>query len=222
VRNLGALPLVVPLATAAVFAGLAGLMGAGGAESRSLAKLLLAGLEVGLPLAAGLIAAGVVAGEPAVELHCSLPTRYRTTLGRRLALLLGWTSLVCVGCAALLAQVDRWIVPRPFAVGQLGWLAPLLWFVAAGAALALALRSRAASRGVLVGVWLAVNLFRETFLGSDLLRPWFLFATTYTPGAGADHWPGNRATIVATAVAVAIGAWAMLRTGEAPVGGGGA
>jgi len=219
-RRLGALPLALPPLTVGVFAALAGLMGAGGADSRQIAKLLLAGLEVGLPLAAGLIAAGVVAGEPAVELHCSLPTRYRVTLLRRLALLLAWTSLVSVGAAALLVGVDRWLVPRPFALAQLGWLAPLLWFVAVGATLALALRSRAASSGLLTGVWLLENLFRETFLATDWLRFWFLFATTYTPGAAAEEWPANRATLVGTAAVVAVGAWAMTRTGEAHVLGG--
>jgi hypothetical protein len=39
------------------------------------------------PLVTGLVAAAIVAGERATELHLSLPTPLRTTLGRRLALL---------------------------------------------------------------------------------------------------------------------------------------
>jgi hypothetical protein len=198
-RRLGWLGLAAPALVALAFVGMALLMVLTGAEERQVARLLTAGLELGLPLVAGIVAAHVVTEEPAVDLQLTLETGYRTTLARRLALLVGWTALASLLWAGSLRLFGLWAVPGPFLLGQLSWLAPLLWFVAVGVLVALLLRSRTASSAVLGGIWLFENtLGRVVFLQNDWLRPFFLFATTYTPDA--DYWLWNRLAILCMAL----------------------
>jgi len=213
VRVLGGLGLAMPPMVLLVFGGVAALAAAGGAPPGRVARVVTAGLELGLPLAAGFVAATVVAHEDALELQLGLPTRYRTTVVRRLALLAIWVGLVAAATAAGAVGFGWRVVPTPFVVGQLAWLAPLLCFVAAGAGLALLTRSRSASAAFLGGMWVGQNLFAEFLAGRDWSRPVFLFATTYAPDAG--FWLANRLSLVGIAVLVALGVWGLLNGGEA-------
>lgn len=185
-----------------------------GSEKAQIARLGGAGLEMGLPLAAGLAAATTVVNDPAVAIQLALPTHYRTTVLRRLALSVGWTAIVALASASALRITGLWQlgVPESFVVGQLIWLAPLLWMVALGAVLALLLRSRTAASAVLGGLWLAENVFAQIITSVDLTRAFFLFATTYTPGA--DYWLDNRLFLIGSSLVLAFGMVLALRDGE--------
>jgi hypothetical protein len=206
IRRLGRLGLALPGFVALGFLAVAGLMALADAETRQIARALTAGLELGLPLAAGLAASSIAADEPALDLQLTLRTRYRTTLLRRLALLTGWTAMVALAWASTLRLAGLWVVPGRFLVGQLSWLAPLLWFVAAGALLALLSRGRTAGTALLGGLWVLENTPAgiALFVSHGWLRPIFLFATTHTPGE--DYWLGNRLALITTALALGLGA----------------
>jgi hypothetical protein len=204
-RRVGAPGAAAPALVLLAFAILAGIASLSGTEPHRVAWLLTAALEVGLPFAAGLAAAHITATEPAVELQLSLKTRYRDTLVRRLFLLVACSSLLALLWAGALRLAGLWRVPGSFLIGQLGWFAPLLWFVGAGALLALLLRARAASGAILGGVWLFENLFGGLMVEREWARPFFLFATTYTPGA--DYWLSNRLVLIATALVALAAVW---------------
>lgn len=141
-------------------------------------------------------------------------TPYATTLARRLTLLLGWTALAALLWASALWLADLWEVPGSFVTGQLSWLSPLLWFVAAGAVLALASRGRTVSIAILSGLRVFENapFGSEQFLSREWLRPFFLFATTYTPGQ--EYWLGNRLALIGMAAALAVIGAVLLRKEE--------
>lgn len=178
------------------------------------------GLEAFMPLVAGLATACVVADEPALELHLTLRTHYRTTMARRLALTVGWTSLVATLWAVTLWFLGFWSWPGPFVVMQLGWLAPVLWYASFGVLLSLLLKNRAASGAILGGFWLA-----ETSLGGLLFNHYWisllaLSATTYAlPFNGMEWWLGNRAVLISTSFAMAFFSVRILRNNEALVRG---
>lgn len=208
----------MPGVVALIVSLIAALMALRGRETGEVARALTAGLELGLPLAAGLVAAQVAGDEPALDLQLSLRTRYSTTLARRLALLIAWTALAALLWASSLRLAGLWEVPGSFLTGQLSWLSPLLWFVAAGAVLALAFRGRTASSAILGGLWVFENsVGRELFLSREWLRPFFLFATTHEPGEA--YWLGNRIALLGMAVALALCVPVLLK-GEALASGG--
>lgn len=223
-RRLGGRALALPLIVLLLFGGMALVVGVLGGEERLVARLLVAAVELGLPLAAGVAAAGVVGDDPAVDLQLAVATRYRRTLARRLGLLVVGAAVPAMLWTAAVRLTGYWAVwvPGSILVGQLVWLAPLLWFVAVGALLAVLLGNRATSGALLAGVWGFELLFREAFLGREWLRPVYPFATTFAPGA--DFWLTNRLALVATAVVIALGAgWLAARTdliAEARGGGG--
>lgn len=219
-RRVGSLGLTMPLVVAVTFLAVGGLQLLAGASQEQVGRTLTAGLEVGLPLAAGLVAATVVSVDPAVSLQLALPTRYRTTVLRRLALATVWTALIAIAWASLLWVNGLWTWPEPFLKLQLGWLAPLLWLVGLGALLTLLFQSRTASSAILGGLWLVQNVFYGLILESDWARPFFLFATTYTLGAEADYWIGNRATLVCTALVFLICVSLLLNRNESLDAGG--
>jgi hypothetical protein len=222
VRWLGWSGLAMPALILAFVAGMGLLMDLNGAGREQISRLLATVPEWGLPLAAGVMASNVVAREPAVDLHLTLETRYRTTVARRLAVLVGWTALASfVWCAALRA-VGLWQlwVPGSFLLGQLSWLSPLLWFVALGALLALALRSRAASGAILGGLWVVEHLFGGLMFQYDWLSRFFLFATTYALEMGMDYWVENRLVLLASALAMLLAVALLLGRTEALVAGG--
>ena len=219
-RGLGRLGVAMPVFVVLGFAAVAALMALTGATERQVARVLAAVLEVGVPLAAGLAAASVVTGDPAADLHLTLRTRYRTTVLRRLAILFAWTATISASWALVLRGAGLWSlwVPEPFLTSQLGWMAPLSWCVSFGALLALVLRGSASSGAILGGLWVSEHLFGGLMFEHDWLRPFFLFATTYTPGM--EYWLGNRLVLIASALVLMLGVALMLRRGEALVSGG--
>lgn len=206
-RGLGRTGVTMPAGVLLGFAGLAGMMHLLGAADRHVARVLVAALEAGLPLAAGVVAAGITADDPALDLQLALWTPYRVTLARRLAILVIWTALWAFAWTSALHAAGLWRlwVPEPFLAGQLVWLSPLLWLASAGAVLALLSGSRSATGAILGGLWAFEHVFRELFLTREWLRPGFLFATTYAPSA--DFWLPNRVVLIAAALALGCCAW---------------
>jgi hypothetical protein len=136
VRRAGRAALLVP-PVAALVPVLAAVDGAArlDAASRDTAHLLQAVLELALPLAAGLGAASLVGGDPAIELQLTLPTPYRATILRRLAVTAGWVGLLALALAVTLVATGwwhRWPAAHPAVVGQLTWLAPALFLAGLG------------------------------------------------------------------------------------------
>jgi hypothetical protein len=224
VRWIGSSGLVTPALILAAVAGVGLLMDLNGAGRERVSQLLATAPEWGLPLAAGVIASSVVAREPTVDLHLTLETRYRTTVVRRLAVLVGWTALASFAWCAVLWAAGLWQswVPGSFLLGQLSWLAPLLWFVSLGSLLALVLRSRAAGGAILGGLWTAEHLFGGLMILNDGLSRFFLFATTYTQALkmGPDWWLENRLVLLVSALAMALCVVALLGRTEALAAGG--
>ena len=211
-RVLGPLALGLPPLVLAGFGSVLGLMLYLHAPRDALAQMTTVALEAGLPLAAGVAATAVTLQEPAIELHLTLPTPYRLTLLRRLALLLGWTALIEVAVTLALAASAPWALLKPGPVGVLMWLAPSLWLAAVGALLALLLRSWSAGGALLGGLWVTQPVLHGYFAATGWLRPWFLFATSYD--ATAPFWLTNRVEVIITALAVIVGLWAYLRAVE--------
>lgn len=217
-RRIGALGFATPILAALLFVVAASAMAATGASGERVSLTLTIGTELGLSLAAGLVVVSLVTDHRAAELHRSLVTTYRATLLRRLALAVGWTALVALAWSLTLAATGGWAVPGPLAAGQLAWISPLLWFVSVGALLGLALGNRAAASAVLGAVWVFENsLGVATFLSSDWLRPFFLFATSHA--TGADFWFFNRLAIAAMAAALMGVAVALLGRESSVTGG---
>lgn len=114
--------------------------------------------EAAPPLLAGLAAAAIVAGERAVELHLSLPTPLRRTLGRRLALLGASTA-----AGALLLGAG--LLPDARALSRFAQLCGFgAMLVAAGAWAAAALRSVPGASTVVLAAWLADLLVLDRIL----------------------------------------------------------
>lgn len=217
-RELGVIALLTPLFVVAGIALFAGMMTLGGAQSEQIAKVLTRSMEILYPLAAGTVAATVVATDPGVEWQLTMPTPYRLTVFRRLGILLAWSALVAFGDVLVLRIIDRWIVPKPFIVSQLMWLAPMLSFAALGALLALLVRNRSASAGLVGGIWIIEVLFHSYLLDQAWARPWFSFATTWA--AEENFWLSNRLTLIGLAVVLFVGAAALLRQSEMLLAGG--
>jgi hypothetical protein len=209
---LGMFTMALPLLAVAGLGSIVGLMGFLHAPHWLMADMITVALEAGLPLAVGVMTAGVAAQEPAIELQLALQTPYRLTAMRRFALILAWTALIEVLITLLLAAAAPWALLKPVMEEQLTWLAPVLWFAAVGALLALLMRSHAASGAVLGGIWVAQHLLHGYFGSINWLQPWFAFATLYN--ATASFWLANRVELIATAAALFVAVWFYLRNTE--------
>src|SRR5215470_5165759 len=167
-RALGKRTFGLPLLAVAIFAGVSWLaaydVGAtGGTAARAhndaaLGLLLL--LEFGLPPVAGIAAAYLVSGNPAVELHLTFRRSYAGATLLRLGLLTLWAVVVTAATGFIIRQAGYWLAPQPAPLDQLLWLAPLLWFITAGAMFALLLRSPVAAGAILGMTWLGELFFR--------------------------------------------------------------
>jgi hypothetical protein len=209
-----------PLVAAAVVL-LAVLDSSDGADQRAAAiRNLFATLEMGLPLVAGIGAASLVGRDPAAELQLTVPTPYRATLLRRLAVVIGWTALAALLIAAILLVTDGWD-DRPQAhgavVGQLVWLAPTLWLAAVGFLAGAVFRGPAAAGGLVAVLWMLEQIFTGAVQEYWWSRMLYLFATIR--GAVPADWLGNRLILVATAIVLGIAAWLLLGRIERLVGG---
>jgi hypothetical protein len=218
VRRTGWAALVTPSVCAA-FVVLLAVLQAGSGNDVAVARTLQAVLEMGMPLAAGVVAASLVGRDVAVELQVSVLREYRTTLLRRLMITLAWTAVVAGGTTVALMVSGWWniwpLAPEP-ALGQLTWLAPTVFLGGLGFLLGAYLRSPAAAGGLVAGVWLAQQLLAgamQAWVGSRLV---FLFATTR--GSGAD-WLANRLVLLASGAALLVAGWLVLARAERLVGG---
>lgn len=212
VRILGPVLFLVPLALAVLFAGLTVMLFIGSVVHSFIASLLIAGLEACLPLTAALLLSTVAVQDSSLELLLTMPTTYRRIAFLRFALLLGWTLLVELLATLALYAFLPWVPVKPWLVGQLTWLAPSLWLAGAGILLSLLLRSRASSGAILGCLWIFQLTFHGYFAQNGWTRPWFLFATLYTPGA--PFWLTNRLELTITALVLLAAAWWFLRSPE--------
>jgi hypothetical protein len=119
--------------TVLLAAGSLALTGLARDDPRTSAQLLLTTLELILPLALGIVAAGLLADDPALDLLLSAPQPAPRTLAQRLSIVLG-CGLALSLTASWLA--DRWQIPLPIlGVKQLLiWASPTLFL--AGVAVA--------------------------------------------------------------------------------------
>jgi hypothetical protein len=203
VRRAGLTALLTPpVATAALV--LIALLDGGAATDRN----LFAALEMALPLAAGVGAASLVGRDPAVELQLTVPTAYRATLLRRLAVTLGWASLLAVLVVAVLVATGWWPQNRGVPSGQLVWLAPTLWLGGLGFLAGAAFRSPAAAGGLVTTWWIVQQLFPDLLQGRDWSRLFYLFASNR--GTVPEDWTANRITLVTTALVLGGLGWALL------------
>lgn len=221
-RRLGRVGLALPVLIALPFVAMAAVVYFSGGGESAIERLLAAYLELGLPLAAGLIASQIIADDPAVDLQLSLRTNYRTTVLRRLALSVGWAALFAAAwTAALSATGLLWEqLPESLLLGGLTWAAPLLFFVGAGALLALVFKSHTASVAILGGLWVVEAAFPTLVVARDWLLPFYLFATVRIPGAGTEFWLSNRLTLLGTALVFVVGIVLLLRNSESLATGG--
>ena len=207
-RRVGIVALLTPVLIIFSFSFFGVLMRFNGVSADRATRAVVAALEIGVATAAGLIAAMLISSDPLLELQLSLATRYRTTFARRLCLLLVWSALVAIVTTIIVLLIGHQLAPVSLLSEQLVWLAPLVWFTGAGALLALLLRSRAGSGGMIAGIWIAENVLGIRFGASDWLRPFFLFATSYKPGA--YFWLSNRLELVATGLILNALVWLWL------------
>lgn len=192
-------------------------------------RTLSAALEMILPLLAGVVISAVTSQDQAIELQLTVPRKYHLTVMRRLATILGWTAIVTLISSVIIVLLNlgfipqdtpAWTNPLPFLVGQLTWIATLLWYVAAGLVLGLLTRSRAASAALLCGTWIVEIIFKDLFLASAWLKPVFLFPTTLyalagpLPQATFNFWLDNRFEVLATGLVLLPIGWLLLRSPE--------
>jgi hypothetical protein len=213
VRRAGWTGLLVPPLTAVVLLGVA-VDGAArlGYPSRGTALVLHSMLEMALPLAAGVGAASLVGRDPAIELHLTMPTTYRSTILRRLVVSAGWAAVIALTTAVAMVASGwwhRWPAAHPALAGQLTWLAPILCLTGLGLLAGALSASPALATSAVVAVWFvdlaAGGLLRE----HRWSRLSYLFATTRGP-VGED-WTANRLTLVAAGVAMVSAGWLALR-----------
>jgi hypothetical protein len=205
--------LALPLFAACLFVVALAMMGLKGASQLNIANMTLAGIEGAVPLVAGIGAAWVATQDSALELQLSLPVPYRRTVWRRLALFLIWSALIEALSVTAVAVFWPWMFPTGSpAEYLLAWLAPLLWFTAWGAGLALALRNRVASVALLGVVWVIELLFHTTLAANGWTRAVFFYATMFD--AGAPFWATNRVELLGTAVLLFFAVWWYLGNSE--------
>ncbi len=186
-----------------------------GVIARREGNMVVAGLETAVPLATGIAAASMVSQEPSLELQLGMPGGYRPAALRRLAILFAWSSLVslagwAVGNAAGLVPV--WGPIGGPVAAQLTWLAPLAFFIAAGALAAIVLRARATAIGLLAFLWVAGHIFHGAVASVPWLHAWVPFLTTYAPDD--PQWLPTRLALVAVAGVAVAGLTLSLRAGE--------
>lgn len=207
-RRAGWPAVAAPALSAALLALVAILAGASGFSPAEVNRQLAGALELLLPLAGGVAATFAVLQDSGMELQLSLARPYRLALLARLLVALAATSAVASGCTAFLWFSGRLLAPDGLAAAQLVWLAPTLWLAAAGALVGAALRSPAAGAGLLAIGWLLEEVKHDSFLETAGLRPFFLFATTFAPGA--SFWLANRLALIGASLLLVATWWLLL------------
>ncbi len=212
IRITGVFLFTLPLLFAASMAALAELLQIGHVNQTFINYVLIASLEACLPLITGIVAATVATQDPAIELQLTVPLPYRITAFSRLTLMLIWTALIALLSTLALHSIIPALFPTSLAQEQLIWSAPMLWFTAIGAILALLMRNRTTSSAILGCLWVMQLVFHGYFLATGWTRPWFLFTTLYTPTA--SFWLSNRIELILTALGVFIATWLYLHNNE--------
>lgn len=170
------------------------------------ARTLSAGLEMILPLMAGVVVSAIISQDQAIEVQLTVPKKYHMTVMRRLAIILGWTVVIALASSVIIAMLNLgfipqetpvWSVPFPFLAGQLTWAAALL-----------------------CGIWIVEIIFKDLFAVSAWLKPVFLFPTTLLalggplPSALFAAWLANRFEVLATGLLLLPIGWLLLRSPE--------
>jgi len=185
------------------------------------ARLAAGVVEMGLPLAVGIGVAGLVSSDPLLELQLSLPTTFRVTLARRVALLLGWAgALAALGTVALVLG-GRWPGRGINAQTQLVWLAPMILLAGLGLA-AGALTARGIVGTATVGaLWILQVVDPGVFVAHRAGRLLYLFANGRVPGAPytangrlTTVWAHDRGLLLAAGLGLTVMAWIALRSPE--------
>ncbi|MGH3160181.1 MAG: hypothetical protein ACRDNF_26915 [Streptosporangiaceae bacterium] len=214
-RRAGWAAWITPVVIAVCGGGFLALLGAvHGPLGRTAGSLL----EAVIPLGAAICVAGLAGGDPAIELQLSLPTRYRTTLARRYALVAGSASLVAVVFSEVLAAAGAWSAPTGALAGQLTWLVPLLVLCGVAAAVASLTASGRAAAAVVSALWTAEEWFKEGLIGAGWSRALYLFATARADqppflvrGQLTGAWLVNRGVLLAVCPLLLATAYAALR-----------
>jgi hypothetical protein len=189
-----------------------GLIYAQAAYSRATAgRVLVACLEGALSLACALAAAGVVAGDDALELQAAGRRKVTWLAAVRLLALLTLTALagalLCTLAAALRVHSPRGRLLE-LAVTV---LAPSAFLAALAFAASVGVQGATPAAALVTGLWAAENV-AYPLLSTGQAAHVFLFATTYTPYR--TSWAENRVVLLALAAGlVAAGALALNRPG---------
>jgi hypothetical protein len=193
----------MPVLAIVVITGLA-LLGQQGKGVAAVATTLwTAGVEVVVPLAAAIVTAFVVGNDPALELHLSLPVRYRATFFRRALLASVPPVVAALIVAHLLMATRHWMAPASGLAGDLVWIATLTWMTSVVCALTVLLRSAAAAVALVAVLVTAEVLLHDLFVSTSWLHPVFLLATT-SAVAPSFWWMNRVALLVTAALAVAL------------------
>ncbi len=226
VQLMGKRVILTPVLVMAGFALLAGLLHY---LHTNPARTLSGGLELILPIAAGVVVATVISQDPVIELQLTLPRQYHLTGMLRVLLIAAWTICIALLSSGIIVALNLGFMPQPphtlpaaleFLMGQLVWLAPLLWLAGCGFCLALLLRSRSASAALLGGIWVLEIIFKDVLAATDWLRPVLLFPTTLLPLVGRlpqvyfDIWLDTRLEVLGTGLALCLIGWLLLRNPE--------
>ena len=213
IRRAGWAALLGPPVAVAAGAGLS-LTGSSPNDAEA-ARVLLGTLEMAVPLVAGVASASLVGRDPAAELQLTMPTRYRSTLVRRLVVAAGSAAVVAALFAVVLIATGwwhRWPEHHGVVAGQLTWLAPTLAMCAVGFAAGAVFRGPAAAGAVVTSLWIVQQVLAGVMQQHLLGRLLYLFATTR--GAEPGDWPANRLTLLGLAAVLIVLALAVLRRTE--------
>lgn len=229
-RILGKWVWLIPLVTISGVALLTFLYGVviPQASAAQIAKILTGSLEMVLPLATALVIGTSGTRDAALEVQLALPTAYPRTTFLRVSLIVGWSTATTLLASAIIyplglwhrpSQIQTWSVISQWLAGQLVWAAPLFALSALTFCLALLLRSRAASSGVVGALWILESVLYQSFASTSWLQPLYLFPTTFTPAI--SFWLANRLELLAIALILFVLSWGLLQRHEALIQGAG-
>lgn len=212
-------------------APLTGLVALQYALKQSPAHVLLAAVEMALPMAAGVIVTTTISQDAALELQLTMPIAYRRTGMLRMVMVTLWGSLVSALALAVVASFHLLYLPTfahaypalaKVVLLQLIWLAPLLWLVSVGICLSLLTQSTAAGGAMLGGIWLLDILLVGIIAQTDWLYPALLFpatlvmfpATTVSRVDVVTYWLTTRIQLLEMAAGFLLIGWLLLHDTE--------
>src|SRR3954471_22859633 len=196
-RRAGWTALLAPPSLLALGLLAAGIQAGTGDNDAGVARTLFGGLEMLLPLAAGIGAASLIGHDPVAEVAAACPTRYPVTLLRRLTVSLVWIAVLAVAVSAVLVATgwwSRWPAAHSPLAGQLTWLSPTLFLAALGFLAAALLRNPGAAAGIVAVVWLSEQVLNDLMQATPATRLLSLLATTR--GSVLAEWTANRLVLL--------------------------